>query len=277
MIDAHQHFWRPDRGDYGWMEGADPIIRRDYLPDDLAPVLRRFGVSGTVLVQAAPTLAETEFMLGLADEHAFILGVVGWLDFEAENFPADLARLKMRPKLAGLRPMLQDLDDDQWILRPAVLDALARLADDGIAFDILALPRHLPFVAEALERTPGLRAVVDHLAKPPVASGVMEPWKTNISRLAAMPNVYCKLSGLISEASHDAWSVSDLVSYVDHAAAAFGADRLMWGSDWPVCRLAGEYGDVLTAAMLSLPPAMRADPGIFGANAQRFYRLHMPR
>lgn len=272
-IDAHQHFWQPDRGDYGWLDGAPDILRRAYLPADLKPTLDRFGVVRTIVVQAAPTVAETEYLLQLADENDFIAGVVGWVDLEADSLAADLARLQQHPKFVGIRPMLQDLPDKRWILRPRVLDGLGRLVDADLAFDILTLPRHLPYVAEALNRTPGLRAVVDHLSKPAIASGEMDPWRDGIAALAAMPNVYCKLSGLITEADHRHWSVADLALYVEHALACFGAGRLMWGSDWPVCRLAGEYGDVLAASMLALSPELRCDAGIFGHHAATFYQL----
>lgn len=273
MIDAHQHFWQPDRGDYGWLDGAADILRRNYLPTDLKPTLDRFGVAQTILVQAAPTVAETDYLLRLADENAFIAGVVGWLDLEGEGFAADLKRLSAKPKFVGVRPMLQDLEDDRWILKPRVLGALAKIAEAGLAFDILTFPRHLPYVGEALARVPQLRAVIDHMSKPPIAVGGMEPWKSEIARLAAIPGLHCKLSGLITEARHVSWSVADLQPYVAHVVACFGPDRLIWGSDWPVCRLAGEYGDVLASVMLALPPELRADARIFGGNAAQFYRL----
>ena len=269
IIDAHQHFWKIDRGDYGWMDGAGPTLRRDYLPGDLEPTLRRFGVSATVLVQAAPTTEETDFLLDLAEQHDFIAGVVGWVDLESETFRDDLARLMARPKFVGIRPMLQDLDDDRWILRPRVLAALEHLAAVDLALDILIFPRHLPYVVEALSGLHGLRAVLDHMGKPPVASGVMEPWRGGIAALAKMPNVHCKVSGLITEADHASWTVADMRPYVDHVVAEFGTERLMWGSDWPVCRLAGEYDDWLAAVRLMLP----GNAQLFGANAARFYRL----
>ena len=273
MIDAHQHFWRIERGNYGWMDGAGPILRRDYLPSDLLPTLRRRGVEKTVLVQAAPTVAETEFMLDLAEANDFIAGVVGWIDLESDGFRDDLARLMRRQKFVGLRPMLQDLEDDRWILRPKVLDALAHIADAGLAFDILVYPRHLPHVVEAMAAAPALRAVLDHMAKPPLASGKLEPWRTDIARLAALPNIHCKVSGLVTEADHARWSVADLAPVVEHVVACFGPGRLMWGSDWPVCRLASDYGEALAAAMLALPAALRGDAAVFGGNAEQFYRL----
>lgn len=273
MIDAHQHFWRMDRGDYGWLDEATPSLQRDYLPADLAPMLRRYGVRHTVLVQAAPTFAETEFLLELAAGHDFIAGVVGWLDLESEDFGEQLAALKRRPKFVGLRPMLQDIADERWILRPRVLAALEHIRSADLALDILSTPRQLPPVIEALEKVSGLRAVLDHISKPSIATGEIEAWQRDIARLAALPDVYCKISGLITEADHAAWSIADLAAPVAHVAGTFGAERLMWGSDWPVCRLAGEYGDVLAAAMLALPPELSRDEGVFGRNAARFYRV----
>jgi len=273
-IDSHQHFWRVARGDYGWMgEHVAPLLR-DFMPDDLAPLLRRAGIGRTILVQAAPTEAETEFMLDLAARTAFVAGVVGWLDMESDAFPERLAHYRQNPLLVGLRPMLQDLDDDRFILRPRVLDNLRRVAESGLAFDILALPRHLPYVAEALARVPALRAVLDHLGKPPVAEGGLDPWRADVAALAAFPDVACKVSGLVTEARAD-WALADLAPSIDHVADAFGEDRLLFGSDWPVSTLAATYGEVAHAARALLdtrfgPEAMAK---IFGGNARRVYRL----
>ncbi|KQZ12641.1 amidohydrolase [Mesorhizobium sp. Root554] len=273
IIDAHHHLWRPERGDYGWMTGAPDVLLRDYLPADLEPLLKRFGIAKTIVVQAAPTRAETDFLLQLAAETDFIAGVVGWLDMESEDFAAQLASYSRKPKFVGLRPMLQDLDDDAWILRPAVLRSLEQIAESGIAFDFLTFPRHLDHVATALEKVPGLRAVIDHISKPPIAAEQLDPWRDGIARVAAFEGVHCKISGMITEADPAHWRVSDIEPFVQHVANCFGPDRLMFGSDWPVCRLAGEYGDVLAAAMLALPQHMRGDPRIFATNAQRFYRI----
>lgn len=273
IIDAHHHLWIPERGDYTWMEGGPDILRRTYLPEDLAPDLHRFGVSKTIVVQAAQTRAETDFLLDLADRTNFIAGVVGWLDMESDDFEAQLAHYRDRPKLVGLRPMLQDLADDDWILRPKVLHSLAAIAESGLAFDILTYPRHLTKVALALKRLPHLRAVINHLSKPPIATGALDPWRAAIAHVAGMENVFCKLSGMITEADHAHWKIADLVPFVTHVVDCFGPDRLIFGSDWPVCRLAGSYGDVLAATMLALPAKLRADGRIFGLNAARFYAI----
>lgn len=273
IIDAHHHLWRPERGDYDWMEGGPDILLRDYMPADMAPLLRRFGVTRTIVVQAAPTRAETDFLLQLAAENDFIAGVVGWLNMESEDFAAQLEAYSRKPKFVGLRPMLQDLEDDAWILRPTVLRSLQQIAESGVAFDFLTFPRHLKHVATALEKVPGLRAVIDHVSKPPIAAGQLDPWRDEIARIAGFETVYCKVSGMITEADATNWRVSDLQPFVHHVVKCFGPNRLMFGSDWPVCRLAGEYGDVLAATMLSLPEHLRADSRIFAINAERFYRI----
>lgn len=273
LVDAHHHLWQVSRGDYGWLDHAPAILNRDYLAGDLAPSLSRFGVGRTILVQAAQTTAEFDFLLEIAAENDFVAGVVGWLDFDSEDFPRQLATYRAMPKFAGLRPVLQDLDDDAWILRDRVVRHLRLLAAEDVPFDILTFPRHLPHILKALELAPGLRAVVDHLSKPAIASGGMGTWKDDIARVARFENVSCKISGMITEADPARWRVADLEPFVHHVAACFGPDRLMFGSDWPVCRIAGEYGDVLAAAQLALPPELRSDRRIFGDNALRFYKV----
>ncbi|WP_082666174.1 amidohydrolase [Aureimonas sp. AU4] len=273
-IDSHQHFWRVSRGDYGWMgEHVKPLLR-DFMPGDLEPLLRRAGIGRTIIVQAAATEAETDFILDIAARTPFVAGVVGWLDMEADDFVGRLAHYGRNPHFLGLRPMLQDLDDDRFILRPRVLDNLKRVSESGLAFDILTFPRHLPHVAEALHEVPGLRAVVDHLSKPSIADGTLDPWRDDIAAIAAFPNVSCKVSGMVTEARGD-WALEDLAPYVDHVAACFGEDRLLFGSDWPVATLAATYGEVANAARALLgrrfgPEGMEK---IFGINARRFYRL----
>ncbi|MCA0343705.1 MAG: amidohydrolase family protein [Proteobacteria bacterium] len=275
IIDAHHHLWRADRGDYHWMSPDVPVLARDYLADDLRPVLRRAGVDRTVLVQAAQTEAETDFLLSLASDADFVAGVVGWLDFEDAAFPVKLEALMRRPKFVGLRPMLQDHADDDYILRPAVLANIGHLAASGAAFDILTFPRHLSRIARMLDAVPDLRAVIDHLSKPPVASGRMEGWAEDIARVAVHPHVHCKVSGLVTEARHADWVPTDFAPYVHHVFHAFGADRLMFGSDWPVCLLAASYAEVLNAARGILDPLLDAEgmAKVFGSNAVKFYRL----
>jgi len=274
IFDAHHHLWKISRGDYHWMNPEVTCLARDYLVEDLRPHLRKAGVTRTILVQAAMTEFETEFLLSIAATTDFIEGVTGWLDLSNPLFPDRLAHYRRHPKFRAIRPMLQDLMDDAWILRPLVLQNLEHLAAIKFPFEFLTFPRHLPHVLTALQKTPGLHAVVDHLSKPPIASGVLEPWASLISQIAEFPNVYCKLSGLITEADNANWTPPSLAPYVDHVINVFGTDRLMFGSDWPVCRLAGEYGEVVNAlrTVLSTRLGVQDLEKVFYTNAVRFYR-----
>lgn len=275
IIDAHHHFWKISRGDYHWMTPAMPLLARDYLVDDLQPHLRKSGVARTVLVQAAATEAESDFLLDLASHTDFVAGVTGWLDLADSRFPQRLAHYRRHPKFVAVRPMLQDVNDDAWILRPEVLRNLRYVAELKFPFEFLTFPRHLPHVLRALEEAPGLHAVIDHLSKPPIASGALEPWATLMKRVADFPEVYCKLSGMVTEADHARWSPDSLAPYVDHVVDVFGADRLLFGSDWPVCRLAAEYGEVVNALRTVLSPRLgpRELEKVFRCNAERFYGL----
>jgi L-fuconolactonase len=274
IIDSHHHFWRVERGDYHWMPESG-VLRRDYMPHDLRPLLRRAGVDRTVLVQAAQTEAETDFLLDIAAETDFVAGVVGWLDFEDERFGDKLERLLRRAKFVGLRPMLQDLADDAYILRPRVMDNLRRVEALDLPFDILTYPRHLPHLLSALDQLPRLRAVVDHISKPPIAAGRQAGWAEDMAAVAAHRNVSCKLSGMVTEADQANWKPADLAPFVRSVFAAFGEERVMFGSDWPVCLLAADYAEVLNALRTILDPALTADGmgKLFGGNAIAFYKL----
>lgn len=277
-IDAHQHYWKLDRGDYGWLTPESGPIYRDYLPPDLKPHLDQCGIGRTVAVQAAPTVDETRFLLSLADQWGSIAGVVGWLDLESSTFERDLEELCAHPKFKGIRPMIQDLPKDDWIIQPRVLDALKFVAEKGIAFDFLTYPRHLPLVVQVLEQVPGLRSVIDHISKPPIARGQLQPWADRLKEVAMHPNVYCKLSGMITEADHKNWKPEDLKPFVDHALEVFGPERVMYGSDWPVCLLAGSYEQVYRTLANLLEGRLDAaeEAAVFGGNAARFYRLYNP-
>jgi L-fuconolactonase len=274
QIDAHQHFWHPGRGDYGWMPKGDPVLDRPYGPADLAPDLARHGIDRTVLVQAAPTVAETEYMLGIADATPHVAAVVGWIDFENPTDLSHLKRLAGHPKFRGVRPMIQDIPDDGWMLREDVQWAFAALADLDLTFDALGFPRHLAHFHTILTRYPRLRAVVDHGMKPQIRNPAgFSAWAEGMARIAADTSACCKLSALVTEAD-PGWTVADLKPYADHILAVFGPDRVMWGSDWPVVRLRGEYGDWFAAAQAltaHLPPAGQAR--VWGGTAAAFYRL----
>ncbi len=274
-IDAHQHFWKVSRGDYHWMTPNLPILYRDFMPDDLAPILAQFKFDKTIVVQAAQTVAETDFLLDLAGRYDFIAGVVGWLDLESDVFVEDFSRYRKNPKFLGLRPMLQDLPDDAWICRPQVLKNLRLVADTRFPFEFLTYTRHLPHVLRVLETIPNLHAVIDHISKPEIKAQNMEPWKALMEEAAGHPNLFCKLSGLITEADPQNWKIGDLRPYVEHVVEAFGWDRIMYGSDWPVCLLAGEYehayGTLREIVSRSLTDDREAK--LFGENAARFYQL----
>ncbi|MGO4915218.1 amidohydrolase family protein [Pseudogemmobacter sp. W21_MBD1_M6] len=272
-IDAHQHFWRIDRGDYGWLTPALGALYRDFGPDDLQPLLAAHGIEGTILVQAAPTSAETGYLLRLAETHGFIKGVVGWVDFESSDAPADIARLARNPALVGLRPMIQDIPDPDWMLRPNLTPAFEAMIAHDLTFDALTLPRHLPPLRRLLARHPDLRAVIDHASKPRIGKGVARDWADNIAALARDTQAYCKMSGLVTEAPAP-WAVEGLRPFVDHLYATFGAARLVWGSDWPVCTLAAPYREWWDATQHLLGRAGGdEDAAILGGNAMRAYRL----
>ncbi|UKS28689.1 amidohydrolase family protein [Paenibacillus sp. HWE-109] len=271
-IDAHQHYWLTERGDYGWLAPEQGILFEDYMPERLADARQRYHFEHTIVVQAAPTVAETEFLLSLYEEHDSIAGVVGWLDLDSPHFPEQYAKLRKHRGFVGFRPMLQDLEDD-WILRPRVLDHLERVVEDEFPLDLQLRPRHLPYILELLRRFPTLRAVVDHAAKPFIAAGLIEPWKSQLTELAAFPHIMCKLSGLVIEANHPVWRWEDLAPYVHAVVEMFGPHRIMFGSDWPVCLLASSYDEVYEALLQALPAHLseEAQAALFGDNAARFY------
>ena len=241
IVDSHQHFWRLDRGDYGWLTPALAPIYRDYLPADLAPQLARAGVGATIAVQAAPTVAETRFLLQLARENPFIAGVVGWVDFENPDVVEFIGELAADVNLVGLRPMIQDIPDLEWMLRQEFDPVFEAMIDHGLVFDALVKPQHLPALRALVARYPELKTVVDHAAKPPLGAGNLVEWKREIAQLAGTSDVVCKVSGLVTEAgSADAPALAECF---DHLLQTFGAQRLMWGSDWPVCELVCSYED----------------------------------
>ena len=274
VLDTHHHLWEPARGDYHWMSPDLPIAR-DYLPADLAPALRQAGVTKTILVQAAETEAETDYMLDLAAKTDWIVGVCGWLDMEAEDFPDRLAHYMANPLWRSFRPMLQDLDEPDWILKPQVLKNLAHVAEVGARFEVLTRLPQLPHAVEAIKRTPGLKAVVNHISKPDIAGGVTEPWASQIAELKPFDQVYCKISGMVTEA-HPDWRPEDLRPYIAHVLDVFGQDRVMFGSDWPVALLAASsYGDVVNALRTVVGPHLSLDGHrkLFHDNGARFYGL----
>jgi L-fuconolactonase len=273
MIDAHQHFWTLDRDDYAWLTPDDAVLYRDYLPADLAPLLSEAGIERSILVQAAPTVAETRYLLEIARTTDFVAGVVGWVPLETEGVAATLDALSKEGPLLGVRPMIQDLPDDDWMLSDAVARGLRVLADRDLRFDALVLPRHLSRLRSLLQRHPELRVVIDHGAKPAIAAGQFDPWAEDIARIAADTTAACKLSGLLTEAGERS-GIAELQPYVDHLVACFGCDRLMWGSDWPVVELAGGFASWRRTSLALLEGLTGSErSAMLGGTATRFYGI----
>jgi L-fuconolactonase len=277
-IDAHQHFWRYHRDEYPWMSPAMEALRRDFLPGDLGPELEAAGFDGTIAVQARQTLEETRWLLELADGHPFVRGVVGWVDLRSPDVDAQLARFAAHPKLVGVRHVVHDEPDDGFMARPDFRRGIARLRGHGLAYDLLVFPKHLPLAARLAEEFPDQAFVLDHVAKPLVREGRLSPWDEDLRRLAAFPNVSGKLSGLVTEARWGSWKAEDFRPYLDVVLAAFGPERLMIGSDWPVCTLSGAYGATMA---IVVDYAGRLAPGerdaVLGGNALRLYGVGRPR
>jgi L-fuconolactonase len=275
-LDAHQHFWQLKQPfNYSWLE-APPLapIRRDFLPEDLAPRLRSVGVERTVFVQTQHNLEENRWVLGLADRHNFIAGVVGWVDLASEQCEEQLLEFKAHPKFVGVRHVTQDEPDDDFIVRADVLCGLKVLEKHGVPFDLLFYVKHLRHVPALARHLPALPMVIDHLAKPRIRERRTDDWLPHFRAAAAFPNVYCKLSGLITEADWRHWTAEDLNPYVQAALGFFGPQRCMFGSDWPVCELAGSYEQVYNALLEALGPVSEAERTmIFGDTARRFYGL----
>ncbi|MEU2286276.1 amidohydrolase family protein [Streptomyces sp. NPDC013178] len=277
-VDAHHHVWDLSVRDQDWITGPElQPLRRNFTVADLAPEAHAAGVGRTVLVQTITVPEETPEFLALAAQHELIVGVVGWTDLTRPDVADELARLRDLPggrHLKGIRHQVQGESDPEWLLRPDVHRGLAAVADAGLVYDLVVLPHQLPACARAAADHPGLTFVLDHLGKPPVASGAREPWESALRTLAALPNTVAKLSGLVTEADPAAWTIDDLRPYADLALEAFGPHRLMYGSDWPVCTLAATYGDVLSAAR-ELTRALSAGERtqVFGTTATRVYDL----
>lgn len=253
------------------------ILYRDYLPHDLEPHLRKHGIDKTIVIQAAPTVEETAFLLELYSQYDFIAGVVGWLDLESSSFRDDYHRMRKHVGFVGIRPMLQDLKDDRWIIRKRVMKSIELLVSDDFPLDLLICPRHLPIVLELLEQFPKLRAVINHAAKPTIKSGVTSFWVDHMRKVASYEKVMCKVSGLVTEADQQNWKQEDFLPFVQHLINVFGADKLMFGSDWPVCLLAGSYRNVYEVFENALSKDFSEEKytKVIGENASEFYKLNL--
>jgi L-fuconolactonase len=270
-IDAHQHFWSPARGDYGWMNGAGlEHLRKPFLPMDLAPHMAALGIERSVVVQAAPTVHETEYMLGLADATRSVAKVVGWVDFENRDDLRHLERLAKHPKFSGVRPMIQDLPDVNWMHRAEVQWGFDAIIDLDLTFDALGFPLHIEGFQRLFDRYPTMRTVIDHCLKPRIRDGAFDLWAEGLAKIAATTPVFCKLSGLPTEAA-TGWTAETLKPYAQHIIAKFGASRVMWGSDWPVVELNGSYSSWYQATRELVDGADRE--WIFGGTAAAFYRI----
>ncbi|MBS0333454.1 MAG: amidohydrolase family protein [Proteobacteria bacterium] len=273
MLDAHQHFWEIARGDHEWVSPDYPALYGDFGPRELEPLMKAAGVTHTVLVQAAETEDETDYLLDIAERTDFILGVVGWLDLLADDFGDRLDHYRAKPKWVGVRPMLQS-HEPSLIADPRFGRALKTVAQRGVPFDILTFPRHLPAMIEALRAAPGVHGIIDHISKPDMTGPLDAEWCAAMAALAAMPDIHCKVSGLPTEAGGD-WTADRIRPFVEFVAKLFGPKRLVFGSDWPVCRLAASYDQVVELAKDVLGRIYGAEDmqAIMETNGRRFYRL----
>lgn len=273
-IDAHQHFWKYSPAEYGWITNEMSVLQRDALPENLQPLLGELGFAGCVAVQARQSLEETRWLLELARQNPFVRGVVGWVDLRSPDLSAQLEQFGRSPQFVGVRHVVQDEPDDAFMLREDFQRGIAQLAEFGLAYDILVRPPQLRAAVGLVRKFPEQRFVLDHIAKPLIAEGAMEPWASDLRELAQAPNVYCKLSGMVTEARWDRWSAGDFRPYLDVVFEAFGPQRLMIGSDWPVCTLAASYKAAMQIVIDYVTErAPEAREAVLGANCARFYRL----
>ena len=277
IVDAHHHVWDPATADYPWLTDELAVIRRRFSPDDLAPELAAAGIDATVLVQTRSSQDETAEFLALAARTPFIRGVVGWVDLTEPAVGEAIAALRAGPggdRLVGIRHQVHDEPDADWLLREDVARGIRAVGAAGLAYDLLLRPRELPAALQLTRRSPDIRFVIDHLAKPPIATGALEPWRGLLAPFADLDHVACKVSGLVTEAAWSSWTPADLQPFVDHAIDVFGPRRLLFGSDWPVCLLAATYSEVIEAALTTLSGLdVTEQAAAMGANATRIYGL----
>lgn len=273
-IDSHQHFWRYNPEDYGWMAGDRSPLQVDYMPPDMQALLAASGIDGTVAVQARQVVRETEFLLALADQYDLIRGVVGWVDMRADDVEAQLERFADHPRMVGVRHIVHDEADDRFMLGGNFLRGLAALKGHHLRYDLLLYPRHIPVAIEVVKHFPEQAFVLDHIAKPFIKDGIVGAWEDDIRILASFDNVWCKVSGMVTEAAWKTWTQDDFAPYLDIVFDCFGVERLMFGSDWPVCTLSGSYSQVV-GIVENYIAALSAEEqaAIMGGNATAFYGL----
>jgi len=273
-IDAHQHFWKYNQVEYSWISDSMKVLRKDFLPDNLLPLLRQSDFDGSIAVQARQSLEETRWLLKLAREYDFIQGVVGWIDLCSDEAESQIAEFASDPKLVAVRHVLQDEPDDKFMLKDRFLRGIRLLKKFNLVYELLIFPRHLPYAMQLVKKFPDQEFVLDHLAKPLIKDKILSPWKEGIRKLALQPNVSCKLSGMVTEASWKGWSKNDFIPYLDVIFDSFGPSRLMIGSDWPVCTLASDYKGTMQIIIDYIELKSEADRElIMGRNAERFYNL----
>lgn len=273
LVDSHQHFWQLSRGDYAWLTPELKDLYRDFLPQDLSPLLREAKIERTIVVQAAPTDKETEFLLGLARQSEFIAGVIGWVDMAAPRIKKRIKQLARDPWLKGFRPMIQDIADDDWMLSTELAPAFEAIIEHDLVFEALVFPRHLNNLLTLLTQYPDLKCVINHGAKPDIANDTWQPWADDIAALANHTNAYCKLSGLLTEAGSRT-DYESLKPYMTHLFEQFGGQRLIWGSDWPVLTLASDYRTWYSMALVFIREThAEVEADIMGGNATRLYQL----
>jgi len=273
-IDSHQHFWNFNTNDFGWIDETMKILQRDYFPLDLEPLLNQEGFDGSIVVQARQSIEETKWLLNLAKDNLWIKGIVGWVDLCASDIDQKLSAISGNKKLVGVRHVLHDEADDLFMLRDKFKKGISCLAKYGLTYDLLLFPKHLRIAAKLVDEFPDQPFVIDHISKPRIRQGLLEPWATDLSMLARYPNVWCKLSGMVTEAARHNWNQQTFEPYLDVVFEAFGPDRLMIGSDWPVCLLEGSYGEIISIIRNYIG---KFDPStqnkIMGENCSRFYKL----
>jgi L-fuconolactonase len=271
-LDSHQHFWRYSPTEHTWMTHQMQALKQDFLPHDLKPLLDAIQFDGCIAVQARQTLEETRWLLELAEQYPFIKGVVGWVDLRSDRLTEQLERFAQHPKLVGVRHVVHDEPDDNFMLRPDFRRGIAQLLDFNLTYDLLLFPKHLQVAVQLVKEFPQQPFVLDHLAKPKIAEQLLSPWREDLHQLATFPNVFCKLSGMVTETNWKQWRPVDFHPYLDVVFEAFGPTRLMIGSDWPVCTLSAEYAPMMKIVMDHIP--IESQPAILGDNCARFYQIH---
>jgi L-fuconolactonase len=275
-IDSHQHFWSYNSNEYGWISNDMEILQKNYLPDQLKTELSSTGFDGSVAVQARQSLAETQWLLNLADQHSFIKGVIGWVDLCSPDVEEQLIQFSGNPKLVGIRHVIHDEQDENFMLRKSFQRGIAHLKKFGLTYDILVFPRHLSNTIQLVSQFPDQVFILDHIAKPSIKDQKISPWKEHIEKLAGFRNVYCKLSGMVTEANVKNWKQEELIPYLNIVFDAFGTNRLLIGSDWPVCRLAGSYKQIMQVVLDYIRSFPEQDKKkILGENAVKAYDLKL--